>query len=176
MRRSIGLLTGLAWTLASAMILLAGGCLPGYQQPDTSTLFPPSVPPPPSAEGGQGVETPRRVASLRLTEQGRGELERGDVRKAMERFEKAIGLDPRNPTAYYFFAEARTRQGDYRQSLVLLDRAEQLLAGQNDWLMKVYLLEGEDYEGMGNKPEAVKRYQKVLAINPENPEALQKIK
>ena len=157
------------------IVFMASGCATGYREPDTSQLFPSSIPPPPGSDQGSRDDSPRRVASLRLTEQGRGELDRGDLKKAMDRFEKAIGLDAKNPTAYYFFADARYREGDFRQSLVLLDKAEQLLSGQTDWLIKVYLLEGDNFDAMGNKSEAAKRYQKVLGLAADNSEAIKRL-
>jgi tetratricopeptide (TPR) repeat protein len=116
------------------------------------------------------------MASLHLTEKGKGELEHGELKKAMDRFEKAIGLDAQNSTAYYFFAEARYQQKEYRQSLALLERAEGLLPGNPEWLVKVYLLQGRNYEALGNKSEAAKKYQKALEIDPGQPEALERLK
>lgn len=139
--------------------------------------FPPPAQPPSGGEnGGLKEESPRRMASLHLTEKGKGELEQGELKKAMDRFEKAIGLDAKNAAAYYFFAEARFRQKEYQQSLTLLDRAEQLMTNDSDWLIKVYLLQGKNYEAMGNKKEAVKKYQRVLVLNSSQPEALEHLK
>lgn len=121
-------------------------------------------------------ETPRRMASLHLTEKGKEELEQGELKKAMDRFEKAIGLDAKNSAAYYFFAEARYRQKEFQQSLTLLDRAEQLMTNDSDWLIKVYLLQGKNYEALRNRGEAVKRYRKILSLNPSQPDALERLK
>jgi tetratricopeptide (TPR) repeat protein len=159
-------------------LILVNGCAPvreGASPPPLS--FPPPTPPSTGGEsGGMKEETPRRMASLHLTEKGKGELEQGELKKAMDRFEKAIGLDAKNSAAYYFFAEARFRQKEYQQSLTLLDRAEQLMTSDSDWLIKVYLLQGKNFEAMGNKKEAIKKYQKVLVLNSSQPEALDRLK
>ena len=158
-------------------LILNSACAPVRQEaPSPPLSFPAPAPPLSPDERGSQEEIPRRMASLHLTEKGKGELERGDLKKAMDRFEKAIGLDAKNSAAYYFFAEARFKQKEYHQSLTLLDRAEQLLNQQPDWLAKVYLLQGKSFEALGNKPEAVKKYQKVLVIDPSQPEALENLR
>jgi tetratricopeptide (TPR) repeat protein len=155
--------------------MMVNGCAPIRE---VSTPPPLSFPPP--ATGGEGSspkeDSPRRMASLHLTEKGKGELEQGELKKAMDRFEKAIGLDAGNGAAYYYFAEARFRQNEFQQSLTLLNRAEVLVAGDSGWLVRVYLLQGKIYEAEGQRSEAIKRYQKVLAINPDNPEAIKRLK
>ncbi|MHB8483890.1 MAG: tetratricopeptide repeat protein [Nitrospiria bacterium] len=166
----------------AALLLVLGlalnsGCAPFRQETPPPPLSFPAPAPPLSGEGEKNkAETPRRMASLHLTERGKNELEHGELKKAMDRFEKAIGLDAENSAAYYFFAEARFKQKAYDQSLTLLDRAEQLLNRQPDWLVKVYLLQGDNWEALGNKAEAVKKYQKVLDIDPAQPEALERLK
>ena len=158
-------------------LILNSGCAPFQQETSPPPLsFPSPSPPSSGEEGGDKTESPRRMASLHLTEKGKNELDHGDLKKAMDRFEKAIGLDARNSAAYYFFAEARFKQKAYDQSLTLLDRAEQLLNRQPDWLVKVYLLQGSNWEALGNKAEAVKKYQKVLAIDPSQPKALEHLR
>ncbi|MBI1821226.1 MAG: tetratricopeptide repeat protein [Nitrospirae bacterium] len=167
----------LAVLILAASVFLYSGCAPlRHETPSPPLSFPPPAPPLSGEEGGSESETPRRMASLHLTEKGKSELEHGDLKKAMDRFEKAIGLDAQNSAAYYFFAEARFKQKEHYQSLTLLDRAEQMLNQQPDWLVKVYLLQGKNWEALGNKREAVKKYQKVLAIDPSQPEALERLK
>ncbi|MFI5304265.1 MAG: tetratricopeptide repeat protein [Nitrospiria bacterium] len=158
--------------------ILVNGCAPIRESPTQPPLtFPPPAPPPSGLNSGiQNEEAPRRMASLHLTEKGKGELEQGELKRAMDRFEKAISLDSRNSAAYYYFAEARFRQKEFQQSLTLLNRAELLMANDADWLIKVYLLQGKNYEAMANKKEADKKFQKVLSLNPSEPEALKHLK
>jgi hypothetical protein len=156
------------------LLFFYSGCAT-FQEPSPS-VPPLSFPPPTTGEERGRDDAPRRMASLHLTEKGKGELEHGELKKAMDRFEKAIGLDAQNSTAYYFFAEARYQQKEYRQSLALLERAEGLLPGNPEWLVKVYLLQGRNYEALGNKSEASKKYQKVLEVDPAQPEALSHLK
>jgi tetratricopeptide (TPR) repeat protein len=165
------------------LIILAIGMMVNACAPirEVSTPPPLSFPPPVTpSTGGEGnapkEDSPRRMASLHLTEKGKGELEQGELKKAMDRFEKAIGLDAGNGAAYYYFAEARFRQNEFQQSLTLLNRAEALVAGDSGWLIRVYLLQGKNYDAEGYRGEAIKRYQKVLAINPDNPEAIKRLK
>ncbi|MBI3594568.1 MAG: tetratricopeptide repeat protein [Nitrospirae bacterium] len=154
------------------------GCAPVREVSSPPPLsFPPPAPPLSGSENRNSREdSPRRMASLHLTEKGKGELEQGELKKAMDRFEKAIGLDSENAAAYYYFAEARFLQKDYRQSLTLLDRAEQLVTGDAGWQVKIYLLQAKNYESAGDRGEAVRRYQKVLTIDPENLEAIKRLK
>jgi tetratricopeptide (TPR) repeat protein len=156
------------------LIFFYSGCA-SFQEPSPSAP-PLSFPPPTMGEEKGRDDAPRRMASLHLTEKGKGELEHGELKKAMDRFEKAIGLDAQNSTAYFFFAEARFQQKEYRQSLALLERAEGLLPGNPEWLVKVYLLQGRNYEALGNKSEASKKYQKALEIDPGQAEALERLK
>ncbi len=166
--------TDISILLIFFILILVNGCAPVRE---VSSPPPLSFPPPAGGESGsQKEETPRRMASLHLTEKGKGELEQGELKKAMDRFEKAIGLDAKNSAAYYFFAEARFRQKEYQQSLTLLDRAEQLMTNDSDWLIKVYLLQGKNYEAIGSRGEAAKRYRKVLSLNPSQTEALEHLK
>jgi len=61
-------------------------------------------------------ESPRAVASLRLTEQARVLLETGKVDDAITTLERAINLNPSNGQNYYYMAEAWLRKGNPSQA------------------------------------------------------------
>jgi tetratricopeptide (TPR) repeat protein len=160
------------------VFLSPGGCGSVQNRPAPPPLSFPA--PPPVAPGAESQprppESPRRMASLHLTEKGKSELEKGDLKNAMDRFEKAIGLDSDNAAAYYYFAEARFQQTEYRQSLTLLNRAQQLVDGDAEWEVRIYRLQGKNYEAMGNRIEAIRSYQNLLALRPDDPDAKNHLK
>jgi hypothetical protein len=60
--------------------------------------------------------SPRVLASLQLTEQGRSLLERGDPDDAISVLERAVGLNPTNGENFYYLAEAWLMKGDATQA------------------------------------------------------------
>lgn len=63
----------------------------------------PPTPAPPS---------PRQLASLQLSEQGRRLLYEGRLDEAITMFERGVGLNPGNGELYYYLAEAWILKGD----------------------------------------------------------------
>jgi tetratricopeptide repeat protein len=111
---------------------------------------------------------PQRVASLRLTEDGKKLLDAGDPGKALDRLEKAIVIDSTNPYGYFFLAKAHYRLGRYQQSLNFLDIAESRLSQEPFWLAEVYALKGEDFRALGMTQKAEASYAQALRLNSGN--------
>lgn len=84
------------------------------------------------------VPSPRALASLRLTEQGRMLLESGRPDDAISVLERAVGLNPTNGENYFYLAEAWIAKGDMVQAEEF-NRLAALYLDGDDW--KVRLLE-----------------------------------
>ena len=97
------------WVLILALGALAlSGCARPISVPPS---LPPDSPPPPLQGAEEGLRTPaqpgpRALASLRLTDQGRMLLERGQTDNAISLLERAMSLHPTNGENYYYLAEA----------------------------------------------------------------------
>jgi len=107
-----------------------------------SQTVPPSAPPqtPTSQTEDEGVSpeepSPRALASLRLTEQGRRLLDSGDPDAAISALERAVGLNPTNGENYYYLSEAWLAKGDTTQAEKFNRLADLYLDGE-DWDVKV---------------------------------------
>jgi tetratricopeptide (TPR) repeat protein len=115
---------------------------------------------------------PRRVASLRLAEEGRKLLQSGDYRAGLTRLEKAIALDSANAYAYFYIARAHFHLSQYQQSLNFLEIVEPSLGDKPSWLSRVYALEGENYRAMGSFDSADRKYLEALSVDAFNRVAL----
>ncbi len=112
--------------------------------------------------------SPQRVASLRLTEEGRKLLDAGDPAKALTRLEKTIVIDSTNPYGYFYLAKAQNRLRQYKESLNFLDVAESRLSGEPFWLAEVQALRGENYRALGMTEKAEASYAQALRLNSGN--------
>ena len=103
---------------------------------------PPSTPPTEDALPAEDaaapseVPSPRALASLRLTEQGRMLLENGYPDDAISILERAVGLNPKNGENYYYLAEAWIAKRDTVQAEEFNRLAALYLKG-NDWKVKL---------------------------------------
>lgn len=82
-------------------------------------------------------ESPRAVASLRLTEQARVLLETGKVDDAITTLERAINLNPSNGQNYYYMAEAWLRKGNPSQAREFNRLAAMYLKDDPNWIGRV---------------------------------------
>lgn len=103
------------------MIITLGVILIGCATP--GSLPPPSPPSPDISEKEilkppQPFEepSPRELASLQLTEQGRIFLENGALDDAISVLERAVSLHPNNGQNYYYLAEAWLMKGNILQA------------------------------------------------------------
>ena len=119
--------------------------------------------------------SPRRAASLRLTEEGRRLLGTGEYEKALERFEKTISIDSTNPYSYYYLARAHHQLAHYRESLNFLDVAESLLSEEPTWLAQVFALKGNNFQVLGSFERADVSYANALKLDPNNQDAFEAI-
>jgi len=81
--------------------------------------------------------SPRAVASLRLTDQGRLFLESGNPDHAIRMYEQALNLDPANGPNYYYLSEAWLMKGNIVQAAEFNRLAAIYLEGDAKWMDRV---------------------------------------
>ena len=77
--------------------------------------------------------SPRVLASLKLTDQGRRYVDAGDAGRAIRVLEQAISLNPNNGQNYYYLSEAWLMKGFAAEARQFNGLAESHLAGDKDW-------------------------------------------
>lgn len=83
---------------------------------------------------GQTVQpSPRVMASLKLTDQGRRLVDAGQADKAIRVLEQAISLNPNNGQNYYYLSEAWLMKRFAAKARQFNGLAESHLAGDKDW-------------------------------------------
>ncbi len=107
---------------------------------------------------------------------GRVQLERNQVAKAKEFFDKARSLTSAKDITYLNLvadAYASAQYGDAQQALALLNRSVEL----NNKNAETYWLLGKAYEAMGvsKTGEAANAYERAVELNPANAKALTRI-
>ena len=112
--------------------------------------------------------SPRRKASLEITEDGVRESTRGLYLRAMKKYEKAIDIDPTNPYAYFHYGVARQGMKEYDQSMRLLDEAQDKFGTNEYWLSRVHTYKGLNYMNMGKNEEAKESFKKALDLDKNN--------
>jgi tetratricopeptide (TPR) repeat protein len=81
--------------------------------------------------------SPRALASLKLTDQGRRLIEAGEADKAIQVLEQAISLNPTSGRNYYYLSEAWLLKGFAPEARGFNDLAESHLKGDQDWEKRV---------------------------------------
>src|SRR4030042_2808174 len=124
--------------------LVTIGCTMTSPRPSPAYSAPPSLPSPaPSKPDIAGMPEPeerpgpRAMASLQLTEQGRGLLERKKVDDAIRVLERAVSLNPGNGQNYYYLAEAWLQKRNIKQAEEFNSLAGTYLEGDKSWMFKV---------------------------------------
>ncbi|MCS6925703.1 MAG: tetratricopeptide repeat protein [Candidatus Binatia bacterium] len=117
--------------------------------------------------------SPQDIVALRFVEGGRALLEQAQFELAQERFEEAVAVAPQQPYGYYFLGRLAFVQGDHRQALAFLQKAE-LLFGTDDraWRGEAACLRGAIYEELRDDHQARKAYRQCLELVPRNLRAL----
>jgi tetratricopeptide (TPR) repeat protein len=87
--------------------------------------------------GAPVTPSPRAVASLRFTDQGRLFLENGNPDDAIRMYEKALNLDPANGPNYYYLSEAWLMKGNIEQAAEFNRLAAIYLEGDAKWMDRV---------------------------------------
>lgn len=96
--------------------------------------------------------SPRALASLQLTEQGRILLESGYPDNAISIFERAININPTNGQNYYYLSEAWLLKGDTFQAKEFNRLAEIHLEGDREWMQRVHQQRDKIEERSGYLP------------------------
>ena len=91
---------------------------------------------PPTTEKTE-EETPRAVASLQLTDQGRRLVENKQPDRAIRVLEQAVSLHPANGRNYYYLSEAWILKGFADQAREFNHLAEIHLKDDRDWMIRV---------------------------------------
>jgi Flp pilus assembly protein TadD len=132
----------------------------------------PPVPPPPTPPGGgrPRVQPPSAamVASAQWVEEASRAIDAGDYNRATSLLERAIGLEPNNGRAFYYYGLAMGERGRAGAALSLLQKAEILLQGDPQALGDVYAQMGVNQERLGRLQEAIRRYEQALAQDPSH--------
>ena len=81
--------------------------------------------------------SPRAIASLRLTDQGRLFLQSGEPDRAIRMYEQALNLDPANGQNYYYLSEAWLMKGNIAQAVEFNRLAAMYLEGDPEWIGRV---------------------------------------
>lgn len=115
------------------LVLALSACAAVPQAPSS----PPSQPSPSSEPTSPQVDSPRTVASLRLTEQARALLESGKVDEAMTILERAMNVNPSNGQTYYYLAEAWLKKGNLSQAKEFNRLAAMYLRNEPEWVNRV---------------------------------------
>ncbi len=85
------------------------------------------------------VLSPRALAALQLTEQGRMFLEKNQPDNAIGILERALNLNPNNGRNYYYLAEAWLMKWNIGQATEFNRLAEIYLKDDSEWLNRVIL-------------------------------------
>ncbi len=104
--------------------------------------------------------------------QGMRELERGNIAKALQEFERAKALDPNYPEAYAGMGLALAYQKNYDKALEAVDQA----LGKNDKSYDARVIKGRIYsmrmkEGDDWVKDAVNEFDRAIKLNPANDKA-----
>jgi tetratricopeptide (TPR) repeat protein len=127
-------------TLVSGSLVTLLGCAPSVVKSTPSTSWETS-----QNVGGEqkSIEerrmSPRALAALQLTEQGRMFLEKKQPDDAIGILERALNLNPDNGRNYYYLAEAWLMKGNFGQAAQFNRLAQIYLKDNNEWLKRVLL-------------------------------------
>ena len=115
--------------------------------------------------------SPRRIASVRMTEQARRQLRSGQYARALTTLERSLSTDGSNPYAHYYLALAHYRLGNFKASLDFLDAAEAILGHSLPWHVQSLVLRGDNLRALGRFGPARAAYRRALSMDPANPSA-----
>jgi predicted Zn-dependent protease len=120
------------------LLILAGSGCPTRPLPPAPSPTP--SPTPEEEEPAENVEqrSPRILASLELTQQGRLLLESGRPDDAISTLERAVSINPTNGQNYYYLSEAWILKGNMVQAKEFNRLAGMYLEGDPEWLVRVF--------------------------------------
>lgn len=115
-------------------------------------------------------KTQKEKASHDITSAGIVLLEKGEYETAIDYFNQAISLNPKNENARLGLSKAYTVKANQFLDSKRLDRAEYFYKEAIKYDSNneaAYVGLGEVYEELGQKDEALKNYEKALSLNPQ---------
>lgn len=114
----------------------------------------------PTAFGGENAES--------YYDEGLTAAVKGDLRRAVEFFEKAIRLDNKLATAYHQLGKCYSRLGQHKRAIAFLsqvvDKRPDLISAQIDL--------GHALNGIGQFPAARRQFEAALGVEPGNAKAM----
>lgn len=111
----------------------------------------------------------RELVAFTFIKEGKEHFDRGEWELAQEQFERAVGLAPFLPYAYYFLGRIAVAGKDLQSALAFLQKAELLLPQtEQAWLGETTSVKGAIYEELEDYGQARKAYQRALRFQPEN--------
>ena len=111
---------------------------------------------------------PVDVTSDQSAKAGSEAFRKGDFDKAIESFNKALSLDPKNFNAYNGLGNVYARKGDVDKAIESFNKALSLNANEPS----AHIGLGNLYFRKGDTPKAIESFEKVLSTYPRNAEAL----
>lgn len=115
------------------------GCAPSVMQPQVDIYRETPQKNHELKEDTEKAISPRVLAALQLTEQGRIFLENNQPDDAIGILERALNLNPDNGRNYYYLAEAWLMKGNIDQAAEFNRLAEIYLKDDSEWLNRVEL-------------------------------------
>ncbi|MFC2075193.1 tetratricopeptide repeat protein [Bdellovibrionota bacterium] len=110
--------------------------------------------------------SPRRKASLELTNKGKTALVQNNLSLASAHLEKAISIDSQNPLPFYYLALLQYRQGNFHDALGHVEQAKNRFYDPK-WASESYIMAGRIREELRQWDKAALEYQKAIEINPD---------
>jgi tetratricopeptide (TPR) repeat protein len=101
------------------------------------------------------------VSSAQLLQQGLFHHRAGDLATAMERYVEVLQTDPQNADALYYVAVVACQDGQYKEGVKLARRAIEFGPPQ----ARVYNLLGQALHRLGEPLEAIKNYDRAIALD-----------
>lgn len=94
----------------------------------------------PSDDNLAMASNPARNASMNIANKGKVALNANELERALSFFREAVIIDGTNGIAYYYMAKTRFLLKQYEEALGILDKAETLLASNDDWIETISIL------------------------------------
>ncbi|MFH1799364.1 MAG: tetratricopeptide repeat protein [Candidatus Omnitrophota bacterium] len=94
-------------------------------------------------------------------------MQKNDVDKALESFNKAVSLDPKNLSVYVGLGNAYFQKGDADKALESFNKAISL----NSKSLYAYIGLGNLYLQKGNIDKAIDSFNKAISLDPKDPQA-----
>jgi tetratricopeptide (TPR) repeat protein len=112
--------------------------------------------------------------SVRLIKEGNFYYENNDINLAIERYEKSLLFNPDNPKTYHNLGEAYLKKNDLDKALENINKSISLEPDENLRVLS-YLNQGLIFKRQRNWADALKAYNKVVALRPDYAKAYNNI-